>query len=470
MPDGESRKTWSIPAESAGWKGDGDLVFVFGRTRVEEIRFGPERLAPEDPRLSWFALRGSAADGGPFPPTFGYSPYDRHELPPPAPRGMPFGSPRSRGDGPAPFPATAPKRRTFHFARAHYDFFACGRTPVLHTLTEDGRVEWFDRDALLAEPGAEDLRGHPYPISLGRLLPSHRHGVVAGEVGFATVAEGRPVWVRASPFRTTEVLRSVAPCEGALGAPAGVGGDLFWPVMMDGAVVVAHRSDTETGEWSFRPVVGAHPDRSLGRPHALAPDTAVWVGPTGFLLCGAAGATWHPWRTGFRAATHLEPYVDVQGRVWQFGSTETGWAWAKVSSGGQDYAPVSGHQISGGDFTLQGADLCRQPTFDDTDRVFVHAFDGLFVVPVLAWSDASLIAVAPVPDVVSPDEILSDRRSALPGFEFRLFSRAGQAVFSLGAGVMPWSNRHDIRAFVYADHLFLTSSQDNRCVTIACRP
>lgn len=463
-----TRSNWSTPAAVAGWGGAGILEFSFGPKRVDALFFGTEKLAPEDPRLCWFALSGTAAEGGPFPPGFRFSPYDRRALAPP--RALPpFGSPFVAPRRPMLDALLAAERRVVHFAKAHRDFFACGRTAVLHALNEEGRIEWFATDDFFAGPADGKIVGRPYPFSLGPLLPGDRHGVVAGERGFATVAAGRPVFVVAS-FAKDQCRRDVAPCAGACGAPARIGDDIAWPVLEDGTMRLALRGDGEKNDWRFRPVAGEGVDETLGRPRLLADDAVVWVGRNGFLHATAAGASWHAWRPGFRAAAHLDLHLDVQGRSWQFGATEAGWAWAKISTGVQEYAPVSGYQVSGGAFTLQGTDFCRRPTAHDGVRVVVQAFDGRFAVPLLEWGDAALVALGRLPDGIDPDDVMAGGNVHLPGgFEFRLLSLVGHGLYALGTGILPWSNRHDARAFVFADHLFLASSQDTRCIIVACR-
>ncbi|NLH82589.1 MAG: hypothetical protein GX458_17340 [Phyllobacteriaceae bacterium] len=448
--------------------------------RVKSIEFDGISLDPDDPKLDWFSLAGTSATGGPYPPDFAFSPFDRTQLQPRQPFAV-FDAPFGCGNGfaelvrnasPAPAPATlrsSAHHRIVNFAKAHSDFFACGATPVLHAASDEGVIEWFSNDDLLNDDlpnrGAETpLVGHGYGPPLGRLPDPHRRGIAAGTVGFATVADDRPIWVRATPFGASRQSRDVCPCDRALGAPIRLAGGFVWPISYEGRVRMAVRADAVEAPWSHREVARPAPPADLAPPCRLDGDVAAWVGEEGYLIGHATDWSWHRWPEGFRALTPHRPHLDAQGGAWQFGTAPSGYAFAKLSSGGQDLVPTNGHHVEGTRFTIQGTDLLERPVFDDRDRRTIRAIDGKLAVPVLDFEDGAIVALSSLSATAGPEDYLSAPGGPPAVFDYWFLSRTDCSLTNLHAGMMKWTRRRDLQAFVFAGRLFLTSSWEKRCV------
>lgn len=466
---------WSMDGRLVGWAGSERLAFCFGSNGVESLAFDGIALAPNDPKLEWFLLAGTSSIGGPYPPDFEFSPFDRQPLrrrvPPvafDAPFGFGNGFAEVAHDGnPTPAPETMRTRsgrRTIYFAKAHSDFFACGATPVLHAASDEGVIEWFSTEDL-ANGGMEGpLVGHGYGPPLGRLPPAHHRGIAAGSVGFATVADDRPIWVRATPFGPDRQNRDVCLCDEALGAPVRRAGEFVWPVGSDGRIRMAVRADAVEGAWRFHEV--AHADRpvALAPPCRLDGDVTAWVGEKGYLIGHASDWRWHRWPEGFRALTPHRPHLDTQGGAWQFGIAPFGYAFAKLSSGAQDLVPATGLHVEGARFTIQGADFLERPVFDDRNRRTIRAIDGKLAVPVLNFEDGAIVALSSLPADAAPENYLSATGGPVADFNYWFISRTDCSLTDLAAGMMQWTRRRDLQAFVFAGHLFLTSSWEKRCV------
>jgi len=475
---GDEADRWLYQGEAVGWAGSEQFEFVFGADRVEALMFDGIRLDPGDPRLDWFSLAGAAGDGGPFPPDFRYSPYDRRELGRRA-ASTAFGSPFSFGNGfaevvRAGVPARAPAglrgrrgQRTLHFAKAHSDFFACGATPVLHAASDEGVIEWFATADLATKGPDEPLVGHGYGAPLGWLLPRHRRGIAAGRVGFGTVADDRPVWVRATPFGAERQTRAICPCDRGLAAPS-VGRDGFlWPVRIEGEMRVAGRADAVEAAWRFHPVADHDGEAPLMPPCRLEGDVVAWVGEDGCLIGRDADWRWRPWPAGFRALPQHRPHLDVQGNAWQFGVGPTGYAFAKLSSGRQDLVPTSGHHVGGVRFTIQGTDVLDRPAQDNRPRRPLPAIDGKAAIPILAFEDGAVLALSNLPANAAPEDYFSPQGGIATTYVCRFLSFADLSLVDLGTGMMSWAQHRDLQAFVFADHLFLTSSWEKRCVVLS---
>lgn len=469
---------WLYQGEAVGWAGSEHLEFVFGADRVEAVVFDGIPLGPDDPRLDWFALVGAACDGGPFPPDFRFSPFDRRPLDRRAPS-PPFGSPFNLGNGFAevvrngvPMRAAAGLRtrrglRTMQFAKAHSDFFACGATPVLHAASDEGVIEWFATGDLETRGPDEPLVGHGYGAPLGRLSPRHRRGIAAGRVGFGTVAEERPVWVRATPFGAERQARAVCPCDRGLAAPSVGHGGFVWPVIAEGRMKVAERADAVDAAWRFHPVADHDGEPPLAPPCRLEGDVVVWIGEDGYLIGRDADWRWRSWSGGFRALPQHRPHLDVQGNAWQFGTDPTGYAFAKLSSGRQDLAPTTGRHVGGVRFTIQGSDFLDRPAQDDRRRRTLPAIDGKTAVPILNFEDGAVLALSNLPANAVPEDYFSPRGGTTASYVCRFLSFADLSLVDLGAGMMSWTQPRDLHAFVFADHLFLTSSWEKRCVVLS---
>lgn len=458
------------------------IEFVFGAQRVEDLVFGDDHLPPTDPRLEWFTFRGDARRNGPFPPSFLFSPYDglalesRREEPG---FGFPFDTDRgfpevTDGSRRLPLPAAMPTRgqaRTLYFAKAHHGFFACGRHPRLHAVSEEGHVEWFASADLFDGEGGKAIAGHSYGDLLGRLLPRHRHAVAVGRLGFATVARDEPVWVRATPFTGASQARDRCPGARALGAPifvarpgqSPVPGSFHWPVVVDGRTRIASREDRAGASWTFTDCDGDASGVELAPPHRRDGDGLVWVATSGYLLVDNGCPRWHVWSDGFSALPHAPPHLDVNGNLWQFGKDAQGFAFAKLGSGPQHHVPVTGYHVSGGRFTVQGSDFFTDPTFQNRNGE-LPGIDGALVVPVLAWSDGAVVALVTLPPGVSPDDYYLTGGSTVATSTFRLLSFADLGLRNLDAGVMISGHQRDLAAFVFGGSLFLTSSRETRCV------
>jgi hypothetical protein len=478
VSDDDTSDRWVFPGHDVGWSGPESLEFVFGPTRLDRLIFDGKELAPDDPRLVWFDLAGTVADGGPFPPHFEHSPYLRRSLLR-RPRPDRFTAPFSYGNGlpeivqggrrmRLPVALRDPSdRRILHFVKAHADFFACGETPVLHAVSDEGVVEWFATDDLLRATAADPVAGHGYDAPLGRLLGGQRRGIAVGRIGFATVADDRPIWVRATPFGMERQSRAACACDRALGAPIAAAADFVWPVLSDGRVRVVRRPDAVGGDWSFHPVEGDGPAAAFRPPCRLAGNVVVWVAEEGYLIGRDAEWKWCRWPPGYRALPAHGPYVDIQGNAWQFGTAASGYAFAKLSSGRQDLAPTTGHHVGGVHFTVQGNDVLDRPARDDTGRRVLRANDGKLVVPVLTWEDGAVVAVSALPASSAPEAFFTATGATTATFTYRLLAFADLGLSDLGAGLMKWTHRRDLQAFVFADHLFLTSSWETRCVVFA---
>lgn len=475
MADVGDADKWAIDSGSAGWAGSEILSFNLEMGRVESIEFDGISLGPDDPKLDWFSLAGTPATGGPYPPDFEFSPFDGARLRPRSPS-VAFDAPFGFGNGfaelirnasPAPAPATLrtpTDRRTVYFAKAHSDFFACGATPVLHAASDEGVIEWFSNDDLLNRDPETPLVGHGYGPPLGRLPPPQRRGIAAGTVGFATVADDRPIWVRATPFGPNRQSRDVCPCDEALGAPIRLADEFVWPVGFDGRIRMAVRADAVDGPWSYREVARSDRPAALAPPCRLDGDVAAWVGEDGYLIGHATDWSWHRWPEGFRALTPHRPHLDAQGGAWQFGTAPFGYAFAKLSAGGQDLVPTNGHHVEGARFTIQGADFLERPVFDDRNRRTIRAIDGKSAVPVLNFEDGAIVALSSLPTAAAPEDYFSPTGGPPADFAYWFLSRTDCSLTDLHAGMMRWTRRRDLQAFVFAGHLFLTSSWEKRCV------
>ncbi len=464
---------WVFPGPDVGWSGAEPLEFVFEPGRVDHLIFDGTTLSPDDSRLVWFDLAGTAADGGPFPPTFAHSPWERRRLRR-RPSGRIFTAPFSHGDGLPEFagerlPVGLRERgpvRTLRFAKAHADFFACGATPVLHAVSDEGVVEWFSIDDLMRAGPTDPIAGHGYDAPLGRLLGGHRRGVAVGRTGFATVADDRPIWVRATPFGMDRQRRAFGPGDRALGAPIAGADDFLWPVIVDGRIAVVRRPDVVDGDWTLHPVVGDGPAAAFRPPCRLAGGLVVWVAEEGFLIGRDDEWKWCSWPAGFRALSAHGAHVDIQGSAWQFGASATGYAFAKLSSGRPDLVPATGHHLGGVRFTIQGTDWLEHPAQDDARRRVMRGIDGRLAVPVLTWEDAAVVAVSNLPAAAGPEAFFSAGGAPSTTFGYRLLSFADLGLTDLGTGMMNWTHRRDLQAFVFAGHLFLTSSWETRCVVL----
>jgi len=462
---------WSVPGPEVGCDAVAAAEFAFGEQGIEEIVLGAETLRPNDPRLEWFTLAGSARQGGPFPPAFKFSPYDRSPLRlPDAVSG--FGEPFETGAGRfevtdgrrrLPLPAALPtpgRHRVVEFAKAHHGFFACGNRPRLHALSEDGHVEWFASADLLA-PEAK-IEGHSYGDPFGRLLPRHRHAVAVGGRGFATVARGLPVWVRATPFLGEAQARDVCPCDHALGAPIFVDGTFHWPVRAEGGVKIASRRDEAGAPWGFVDCDGPAGDPALAPPHRRDGGVLVWPGEDGHLVVENGRPRWSAWADGHLGLTHVPPYVDVQGNLWQLTDTPGSYAFTRLGGGRTTVVPVGEYHVGAGRFTFHGRDVFDDPIYGDRSGE-LQVFDGALVVPVLAWENGAVVALVTLPSGTSPDDYFRDG-GGIARTAYRLLSRADLSLRDLSAGLFKSRHHRDLTAFVFEGHLFLTSSLETRCI------
>lgn len=465
-------ETWRVSGSDIGCDGIETVEFAFGESRIEALDFGGTILKPNDPALEWFTLAGDHDRGGPFPPAFQFSPYDRQPLAPrrKEPRfGDPFEVESLRGDMTGESHRRSVARptegrpRTIAFAKAHHGFFACGPNPRLHALSEEGHVEWFAAADLFASAPDARIEGHSYGEPLGPLLPRHRHAVAVGGRGFATVARDRPVWVRATPLPGDMQARDYGVCDQALGAPILAGDSFHWPIRIGGKTKIATRRDEAGAPWTVTDCDDPVGDDAFTPPHRRDGDVLVWTGTRGYLIVESGRPRWFAWPEGHGGLPHLAPYVDRPGNLWQLTASGDGYAFVKLSSGRQSAIAVNEYHVSGGGFTLHGRDFFEDPTYGERTGE-LQVVDGSLVVPIFAWDNGAVVAQATLPPGTSPDAFFLSGSRPPAKAAYRLLSFADHSLTDLRAGIFPVGHARDLVAFVYGGHLFLTSSLETRCI------